>query len=356
MLKLTLLLLTSCILAIAIQIFWFSPISPAPLQFFPSSSSLWPPNNYLQRVIKMGEGYLSMPEDICFDNEGVLYTATGDGWIKRIHKNGTIQDWKMLHSNSLLGITITKENDLIVCDADKGLLKVNEEGIAVVASHVNGTKLRFPDDVIAASDGTLYFSEASTKFDYHNWRLDYLEAKPYGLLLKYDPFLDETSIVLDNLYLANGVALSRDEDYVLVCETFRFRCLKHWLKGERKGTTDTFIDKLPGAPDNINLAPDGSFWIALLQITDPNPITEFLLPNKAFRHLLATSPKLLNPLIPASKNPSVVNVAEDGQIIRKFDDPDGKVMSFITSAYEFEDHLYLGSLGSNFIGKLPLIV
>ena len=50
----------------------------------------------------------------------------------------------------------------------------------------------------------------------------------------------------------------------------------------------------------------------------------------------------------------VVNVAADGKIIRKFDDPDGKVMSMVTSAMEFEDHLYLGSLNTNFIGKLPL--
>lgn len=50
----------------------------------------------------------------------------------------------------------------------------------------------------------------------------------------------------------------------------------------------------------------------------------------------------------------VVNVATDGKIIRSFGDPDGDVMSFVTSALEFEDHLYLGNLNSNFIGKLPL--
>ncbi|KAJ6699021.1 ABC TRANSPORTER PERMEASE PROTEIN-LIKE PROTEIN [Salix purpurea] len=51
---------------------------------------------------------------------------------------------------------------------------------------------------------------------------------------------------------------------------------------------------------------------------------------------------------------TVVNVAADGKITRKFDDPDGKVMSFVTTAFEFEDHLYLGTLNNNFIGKLKL--
>ena len=39
----------------------------------------------------------------------------------------------------------------------------------------------------------------------------------------------------------------------------RFRCPKYWLKGEMEGMTEIFVDNLPGEPDNINLAHDGSF-------------------------------------------------------------------------------------------------
>ena len=81
--------------------------------------------------------------------------------------------------------------------------------------------IRFADDVIEASDGNLYFSVASTKFDLHNWYLDLLEAKPHGQLLKYDPSSNETSILLDDLGFANVVELSRDQDYLVVCETWK---------------------------------------------------------------------------------------------------------------------------------------
>ena len=50
-------------------------------------------------------------------------------------------------------------------------------------------------------------------------------------------------------------------------DCFRFRCLKYWLQGDLKGKVEIFVENLPGAPDNINLAPDGSFWIALLQVS-----------------------------------------------------------------------------------------
>ena len=81
--------------------------------------------------------------------------------------------------------------------------------------------IRFADDVIEASDGSLFFSVASTKFDLHSWYLDVIEAKPHGQLLKYDPSSSETSILLEDLAFANGVALSRDQDYLVVCETWK---------------------------------------------------------------------------------------------------------------------------------------
>lgn len=76
--------------------------------------------------------------------------------------------------------------------------------------------------------------------------------------------------------------------------------------------------------------------------------------SNAYKHLLAAFPRLIELVNGVYRKAMVVNVAADGKIIRKFDDPNGKVMSFVTAALEFEDHLYLGSLNSNFVGKLPL--
>lgn len=79
----------------------------------------------------------------------------------------------------------------------------------------------FADDVIEAADGSLYFSIASTKFGLHDWYMDMLEARPHGQLLRFDPSTNQTSLVLDNLNFANGVALSKDQDFLIVCETFK---------------------------------------------------------------------------------------------------------------------------------------
>jgi sugar lactone lactonase YvrE len=42
-----------------------------------------------------------------------------------------------------------------------------------------------------------------------------------------------------------------------------------WLKGEKAGEAEIFVDNLPGNPDNIRLGSDGHFWIALPQVSHP---------------------------------------------------------------------------------------
>ncbi|KAM0000946.1 hypothetical protein Hdeb2414_s0397g00885801 [Helianthus debilis subsp. tardiflorus] len=112
-------------LAVTLQVF-FSPISPDPLELPPEHSPhLFTPNNHLQGVIKLGEGILNKPEGLCVDQQGVLYTATRDVWIKRLHTNGTCENWKKIDRDTLLGLTVTRAGDLVVCDADQVNLLYN---------------------------------------------------------------------------------------------------------------------------------------------------------------------------------------------------------------------------------------
>ncbi|KAJ8621311.1 hypothetical protein MRB53_029840 [Persea americana] len=336
-----------------VQILIYSPISPDALHLPVLSSSDFAPNNILQLVVKIGEGYLEKPEDVCVDKRsGTLYTATRDGWIKRMRANGSWEDWKMIGGGTLLGLAMSMDGSLIVCDAAKGLLKVSDAGMTVLASEVAGSKISFADDAIEALDGSVYFSDASTKFGLDEWVLDVLEAKPHGRLLKYDPSTNKTLLLLADLAFANGVALSPTQDYLLICETWKFRCLKYWLKGELEGKTEVFIDNLPGGPDNINLAEDGSYWIALVK--SRSWTLDLVHRSKMVKHLGAMYPKLAQLFGFGRGSAMVVKVGADGKILKMLDDSQGKVMSFVTSALEYEGHLYLGSLDSNFIGKLPL--
>lgn len=66
------------------------------------------------------------PEDICVDKNGLIYTATRDGWIRRLHRNGTWENWKWFQSESLLGMTAAADGSIIVCDCDK-VVRINPQ-------------------------------------------------------------------------------------------------------------------------------------------------------------------------------------------------------------------------------------
>ncbi|KAG4924537.1 hypothetical protein glysoja_040414 [Glycine soja] len=61
------------LVALTVQIYYFSPIDPVLLDIKPAPSTK---HNQLQNIIKLGEGLLKEPEDVGVDKERTLYTAT----------------------------------------------------------------------------------------------------------------------------------------------------------------------------------------------------------------------------------------------------------------------------------------
>lgn len=46
-------------------------------------------------------------------------------------------------------------------------------------------------------------------------------------------------------------------------ENKRSQFCRHYLRGDKKGTTDVFVDRLPGLPDNIRPNGKGGFYIVM---------------------------------------------------------------------------------------------
>ena len=62
-----------------------------------------------------------------------------------------------------------------------------------------------------------------------------MELKEDGGLYKYNPKTNKISTLIDGTYFGNGVVLSKNEDFLLLTETSKYRVLKYWLKGDKKG-------------------------------------------------------------------------------------------------------------------------
>ena len=83
-------------------------------------------------------------------------------------------------------------------------------------------------------------------------------------LLALSPQAQKPRTLLEDLYFANGVAVSPDQSFVLVAETGKYRIRRVWLKEPKMGQEDIFIDNLPGFPDGISSIGRDNFWLALV--------------------------------------------------------------------------------------------
>jgi sugar lactone lactonase YvrE len=331
--------------------FWPASVDPAAWSppVAPKLEGVFAPNSQLSVVERLGEGVCLAPEDMAFDAQGRIYAGCQDGRIVRMSPYGGRPEVFADTNGRPLGLAFNTLGDLLVADADKGLLSVNHAGaITVLTTQAGGVPFKLTDGVDIASDGRVYFSDASFKFSLDRYRLDLLEHRPNGRLLVYNPKTNETRILLSGLYFANGVAISPDGAFVLVVETGKYRVKRLWLKGQKQGMSEVFIENLPGLPDGVSSNGRGVFWLALATPRDPK--LDQMLPRPFIRKAIARLPQAF---LPAPKDYGfVLGLDTMGRVVHNLQDPSGGYAQ-VTSVREYQGMLYLGSLSEDATGRLP---
>lgn len=323
---------------------WTPPAAPSLTDIYEQNSRL----NGVQRL-SLGDGH--GPEDVALDSLGRIYAGLDDGRIIQLQAEGTQPRVFADTKGRPLGLIFNPAGNLIVADAIKGLLSINPSGhIETLSTEADGRKYGCLNDLDVASDGTIYFTEASNKFPMSEFTSDLLEHQPNGRLLAFDPRTGQTHTILNELYFANGVAISPDGSFLLVVETGVYRVRRVWLSGPKRGQTDVFIDNLPGFPDGISSNGKGKFWLAL--VTPRDAIFDKLLPHPFLRKIVFRLPKFLQP---APKRYSfVLGLDSTGHVVDNLQDGPPDCYAQIANAVERNGALYFGSIGESSVGKFRL--
>ncbi len=251
----------------------------------------------------------------------------------------------------LLGLEALADGSLVLCDHDRGILRLagGRGRPEVLVDTVDGRPLHFASNVVAARDGTLYFTASSQRFTIDHWRSDIIEHSGSGRLIRRTPD-GVVEVLRDDFQFANGLVLAPDESYVLVAETGASRITKLWLTGDTVGEIEVLIDGLPGYPDNMSIGSDGLIWCALASPRNPMLEGIFKLPLRA-RRVLARVPERLGP------SPEdvvwVIAFDFDGTLVHDIR-PDGIDYTFVTSVAERDGVLYFGTIVDNALGVLTL--
>lgn len=322
----------------------WQPPSPPPM------TGVLAPNERLRLADLLARGQVFGPEDTAVRKDGVLYAGTQDGRIVRLFPDGRLETW-LKTGGRPLGMVFDREGNLIVADAWKGLLSISpDKKVSVLAREARGTPFRFTDDVDIAPDGQIYFTDASSRFHQPEYRLDLLEMRPHGRLLRYSPQTGKAEVLLGNLHFANGVAISPKGDFVLVNETWKYRTLRYWIHGPKAGQAEVFADNLPGFPDNLDVDSKGRYWIAFPTLR--NLQVDALHRRPWLKDLVAKLPDSLKP--EPQEYGLVVAFDRDGEMITSLQDSRGTHLKEITSVTPHGGYLYFGSLHNDRIGRLPL--
>ena len=308
-------------------------------------------NEKLKGIQRLAVGAGRGPEAIAVDAVGRVYSGYADGRVVTLAADGSSYIEAANTGGRPLGMTFGPLGGLVIADARKGLLHLGRD-LRVLATEADGLPFGFTDDVDNAKLGKqVYFTDASSKFGYGKHMTDLLEHGPNGRLLEYDVATQQVRVLLSGLRFPNGVAVGPDDAFVLVNETATYRILRYWLKGEKAGTHDVFIDNLPGFPDNVTYNDAGTFWVALF--SPRNAQLDGLLPGNAYlRTVVAKLPAFLQPR--PRKHAFVLGLDAQGNVIANLQYAGDDAYAPITSVREKGPWLYFGSLTADAIGRLPL--
>lgn len=163
------------------------------------------------------------------------------------------------HSN---GLTYDKSGNLIICEHDGRITKMEKNGKkATLVDKFEGKRLNSPNDAVIKSDGSLYFTDPP----YGLSRQDESEEKELDFNGIYRLKNGKLTLLDKTLARPNGIALSPDENHLYVANSAEND--KFWMvyevltSGElRNGKKFYTIQSKGGGPDGMKVDIKGNIY------------------------------------------------------------------------------------------------
>ena len=205
-------------------------------------------NDKLKDVSLIGLGRIEAPEDVILDRHDNLYAGSRHGDIIRFFPPDYEKMEVYAHiGGQPLGMAFDRNDNLYVCIGGMGLYRITpdrkvekatDETNRSLYSVNDDSRLRLADDLDITDDGRIFFSEATVRYEMHEWPVDGLEARGNGRIICYDPNTNTTHTVLRGLSFPNGICMSRNGQSILFAETWGCCVKRYWFDGPKKGQVE----------------------------------------------------------------------------------------------------------------------
>lgn len=161
-------------------------------------------------------------------------------------------------SHNANGNTVATGERLITCEHTSRRVSFQKNGSAVktLVDSYQGQKLNSPNDVVAKSDGTIWFTDPSYGIDPKQREL------PGNYVFRFEPKTKQLVAVITNFDMPNGLCFSPDESKLYVADSGAPRHIRvfNCTRDNQVDAGKVFcaIDK--GLPDGIRCDRDGRIW------------------------------------------------------------------------------------------------
>lgn len=282
------------------------------------------------------------------DEDGSVLTGLLDGRILRVSADGESISVLADTGGRPLGLEWLPDGKVLICDAHRGLLAMDaDRRISTLLADLDGRPMRLCNNAAVLPDGTVYFTDSSTRFGVDEWMADLLEHSSTGSLYKLTPD-GELTVLATNRAFPNGVAVSADHRTLFFAETGGYTLSK--LDLTTPDAEPELLADVPGLPDNISTGSDGLIWVAIGS------------PRNALLDLLLPRPPILRKAVwalPEFAKPKAADVIEiqaydsDGRLVH---DLRGRHPEFHmpTGVRERDGVLWFSSIGTSTLATCPV--
>lgn len=144
--------------------------------------------------------------------------------------------------------------------------------------------------------------------------------------------------MVKGLAFPNGVALSKDNSFILVAESTTFKILKIQLRDSKTNNNNNIepFAQVPRSPDNIKRNNKGEFWVA----------------QNSGRGLIQKLGNEIETTLPWNADPVAIKFDEKGRAIVVLDGEYGRQLDSVSEVEEHEGSLWIGSAVQPFIGLI----
>jgi gluconolactonase len=173
------------------------------------------------------------------------------------------------------GNTTDREGRLVTCEhSGRRVTRTEHDGsITIIASHYNGKLLNSPNDVVVASDGSIWFTDPN--YGIRGWYegLHAEQEQEKHNVYRVDPHSGNVTVVADDFVEPNGICFSPDEKKLYIIDTGLtdgpgnpawIRVFDCDLEAGKISNSKVFADDFkPGFTDGMRADVEGNIWCSM---------------------------------------------------------------------------------------------